>query len=808
MLPDKPWGRDIMAEANRDRVPGYCALCKSRCGCISVVEEGRLVAVEPDPAHPTGKRLCAKGQAAPDIVHSSERLRHPLKRTRPKGEADPGWRRISWDEALDSVAAEMRRLAADLGPEALAFAVTSPSATAMSDHIAWVRRLLHAYGSPNMIFSTEICNWHKDDGTAYTTGAPTGAPDFERAGCIVLWGHNPSTGWLANATAVADAKAAGARLVVVDPRSAGLANKADQWLRVRPGSDGALALGLAGEMIRNGWFDRDFIADWSNGCFLVRGDSGRFLTAADLESGGDGRTYVAWNRDAGAPEVRDPARPDYFVPAKRLALAGRFEVATAAGAVDCRPAFDLYAALAADFTPEAVEAVAGVPAAQVRETARLLWDSRPLAYYAWSGVGQHTNATQTDRAISLLHALSGGYDVPGGNLVLQPVATNDVTGPELMDQAQRAKALGLAARPLGPPKDLWVTSEDFRRAVLQREPYAVRGLIAFGSNLLLSHPDPAATAEALRALEFHVQLDLFMTPTAEFADIVLPVSSPWEHEALRAGFEVSPDGQSLVQLRRAVVAPPGEARSDTRVVFELAKRLGLAENFFGGSLEAGRRHFLAPSGLTLEDLRAAPRGLRVASTQRYRKYAGDGTGPAPGFATPSRRVEIYSQTFLEAGQPPLPAFVEPALSPLSRPDLAEDFPLVLTSAKSPLFCQSQHRGNAALRRRQPDPLIEIHPRAAAARGIAERDWVRIETPKGAVKARAKLNRKLDPGVVCAQHGWWQACEELGLPARPPLGPDSTNYNALIGGDLSDPISGSLPLRSYLCQVSSLAPHAP
>lgn len=118
------------------RIPGFCALCRSRCGCISVVEDGRLVAVEPDPSHPTGKSLCVKGRAAPELVDAGDRLLHPLRRTRPKGDPDPGWIQITWDEALDWTADRMRQVAARHGAEAVAFAVTTPSGTAMSDSLA------------------------------------------------------------------------------------------------------------------------------------------------------------------------------------------------------------------------------------------------------------------------------------------------------------------------------------------------------------------------------------------------------------------------------------------------------------------------------------------------------------------------------------------------------------------------------------------------------------------------------------------------------------------------------------------------
>lgn len=784
-----------MTTIGRQRIRGFCALCKSRCGCISTVEDGRLVAVDPDPEHPTGARLCAKGRAAPEIVHSPERLLHPMRRTRPKGDPDPGWERVSWDAALDAVASALREIAASDGPEAVAFASTSPSASGISDHIGWVHRLVAAFGSPNLLYSTEICNWHKDDAAVFTYGAATGAPDVARAGCLVLWGHNPSTGWLASATAMAEARARGCRLVVVDPRPAGLANKADRWLRVRPGTDGALALGIAGCMIGAGWYDAGFVRGWTNGPLLVRRDTGRFLRASEIGAPGDG--FVVLDDASGLPRPVAP-RPGDGGHAG-AALTGRVSVGTPDGPVDCAPAFQLYADLCGAYPPARVEAVTGVPAEDVVAAARLMWEARPTAFYAWSGVGQHTNATQTNRAIAMLHALTGDHDAPGGNLVLEGTPANDVSGRDLLDGAQRAKALGLDARPLGPGRNAWITCRDFRRAVLERRPYPVRGLVAFGSNLLMSQAGASETARALAALRFHVHLDLFMNPTAAHADIVLPVTSPWEHEGLRLGFDGTPEAQAHVQLRRRVVAARGEARSDGDLIFDLARRLGLADRFFGGSLDAGTAHVLAPSGVTMEALRAAPGGLGTGRRHRHRKYVDAG-----GFATPTGRIEIYSERLHNHGQAPLPAFVEPAVSPVSRPDLASAFPLVLTSAKSPLFCQSQHRGIPALRRQQPDPVVEIHPATAAGRGIRAGDWVRIATPAGAARARARVNARIDPGVVCAQHGWWQACRELDRPGFAAVGETGANYNQLIDDAQADPISGSVALRSYLCEVSPLA----
>lgn len=163
-------------------------------------------------------------------------------------------------------------------------------------------------------------------------------------------------------------------------------------------------------------------------------------------------------------------------------------------------------------------------------------------------------------------------------------------------------------------------------------------------------------------------------------------------------------------------------------------------------------------------------------------------------------MEIYAQRFLDHGQAPLPVYVEPATSPVSRPDLAVHYPLVLTSAKVVQFCHSQQRSLPRLRRHSPDPVVELHPAAAGPRGVAPDDWVLVQTPRATMRARARLNGGLAPDVVCAQFGWWQACEPLGLPGYEADGPGSANYNRLIDTEAADPISGTISLRSYLCEV--------
>jgi anaerobic selenocysteine-containing dehydrogenase len=796
----------LATEQSTERIPGYCALCVSRCGSIAVVENGRFVALEPDPSHPTGQALCAKGRAAPELVYHPDRLLYPIKRTRPKGDPDPGWQRISWDEALDLTATRLRQLAEEHGSESVVFTVASPSTSASVDSIHWVERLMRAFGSPNMGVSMELCGWGRYLATVYTYGASVPGyymPDLEHAGCILFWGYNPNIARLAHATATVAAQKRGARLIVVDPRRVGLANRADLWLQVRPGTDGALALAIAHVMIERGWYDRAFVRQWTNGPLLVRGDNGRLLTERDLFVTGSAQRYVAWNEAYGGPVAYDPALGRYAGDSAELALFGEFEIDTPQGKVPCRPAFDLAADLCQRNRPEMAEAICGVGREQIESAARMLWEARPIAYYAWSGVEQQTNATQIARAIAQLYALTGSFDSMGGNVLFAGVPTSNILGTELMSAEQNSRALGLPERPLGPSRWQHVTSDEIYRAILEQQPYTVRGMVGFGANLLVAHADGLRGRDALAALDFYVHADLFMNPTAELADVVLPVASAFEREALKVGFEVSADAQSLVQLRKPVVAPRGEARSDTEIVFDLARRLGLGSHFWDGDIDTAYRYQLGPSGVSLEALRENPRGIRVPLETRYRKFAAEKEGTDQGFATPTRKIELYSETLLEHGYPPLPEYEEPLVSPRSRPDLAERFPLIFTCAKHTLFCESQHRALPSLRRHALDPEIELHPSAAAERGIGPGDWVRVETPQGSVRARVRLNDSLEPYVVCGQHGWWQACPEIGAPGYDPFSPDGANLNMIIGNEAIDPISGSVPHRAYLCQIERI-----
>jgi anaerobic selenocysteine-containing dehydrogenase len=511
----------------------------------------------------------------------------------------------------------------------VALTLSSPSTTAIGDSSGFIQRLGNAFGTPNSAITLDVCGWGRAFATRYTFGVGSvglggtgGAmPDIANSGVVILWGYNPSFTRLTHATAVVEALKRGTRLIVVDPRHVGLAAKADLWLRVRPGTDGALALGIANLMIERGWYDREFISDWSNGPLLVRADTGRLLTEADLAAGGDRHRLFAWDGAQRQLMPYDTATGRYGRDPTSIALDGEYRIATRQGEVVCHPAFELFARLCRRYSPEAVEAICWIPRAQVESAARLIWQARPVSYYAWSGHEQHANVTQTARAMSLLYALTGSFDQRGGNFLLPAASAAAITGQELPSAKNMAPTLGIGERPLGPARFGYYSTRDLYRAIREGVPYKVRAVLGFGANMLLAHADGALGREALTELEFYAHADLFMNPTAELADVVLPVASAFEREALKIGFDISPEAQSLVQLRPAIVPPRGEARPDTDIIFGLAQRLGLSAQFWNGDIDAAYRHQLTPTGISLEQLRANPGGVRLPLEARYVKYA-------------------------------------------------------------------------------------------------------------------------------------------------------------------------------------------
>ncbi len=631
----------------------------------------------------------------------------------------------------------------------------------------------------------------------------TPRPDYDNAGCIVLWGFNPHASWPAAAARIGKAKARGAKLIVIDPRKSNMVDRADLWLQVRPGGDGILALSMIHVMLEEKLFDAAFVRDWTNGSFLVRDDNQQLLTARDISEAGDGESFFVWD-ERGAALVGYRADRGYAREGIVPALSGSHAVGLMDGAVvECRPALHHLREIAERYAPERAEDRTGVPAQDVRRAVRIVAAEKPSCYYSWVGIEQHRDATQTNRALCILYALTGQFDERGSNVLFANPPVRSIGAPELLPKEIASRRLGYAEYPLGSPgHGATVQPGHMYRAILTGEPYPVKALLSFGGDFLVAHADGAQGKAALTALDFHVHVDIFPNPSASFADLLLPASTCWEREGLMAGFVTAEQTAAWVQLRPAVVVPLHESRADVEIIFELATRLGLAEHFFNGEIDAALNWHLAPSGLTVDALRQQRMGIRAAPQTRYRKHSeiDERTGRPRGFHTPTRKLEIFSTRLAHGGHPPFPGMSVAAHGGDESANRANEYPLILTSFRLVQFCDQQHRNIPRLRKQAREPFIEIHPATANELAIEENQWVVLETTTGKIRLKSRLNKSLHPKVVATQHGWWQGCEELALPGYDPLSPNGANLNLILSAEQRDPISGAVAHRSQRCRI--------
>ena len=784
-------------------IKGYCAQCSCYCPTIAVVRDGKFVEVKPDKEHPNACALCPKGLAGPELVYNEQRLRFPMRRTKPKGAPDPGWLRISWDEALRTTATKLNEIKATWGPEAVAITRGGFASSPMSEVALWVHRLGHAFGTPNNLSTTYICQWHRDHCSGYTFGNPSsrgsaGRAEFERAGVIVIWGVNIHATRFSLLPFIKRGLERGAKLIVIDPRKTEIAAMADLWLQVRPGTDGALALSMINVLIEEKLYDYEFVKNWTTAPFLVRSDTGNFLKESDLTDAGSPSGYVVADAIGKGPSIHLPGGE----PSVEPALDGEVILKLASGEeVSCKTAFEHLRELVSEYRPGDAERLTGISQEMIKDAARILAGVKPACWYSWNGIEQNTNASQTNRAICILYALTGDYDKPGGNVILPRLPVNSIDGHELLSPEIAGKRLGFRERPLGPAGTTGsIRAHEFYNAILAGKPYPVKGLIAFSGNMTVSNAPSMVAREALSKLDFHVQVELFLSPTAELADIVLPAASFWE--SWHVGTTVASLGtKAYVQLRPAVESPQHECWPDMKILFELAKKLGLGENFWNGDVEAAFNYQFAPANVTVEQLRLNPGGVSIDLPMEYQKYMKkDNNGKFIGFPTPSRRIELYSQTFKEYGYNPLPAWEEPRSFFSAPTEVAEKYPLILTGAKIVQYCHSQHRALPSLRKEIPYPFLEINSGKAEDIGCKDGDWIMLESPYGSVTMKAKLTDEIPYDVVCTQHGWWQACPELDLPGFDPYSSEGANINLLFMFEDADPISGSLPMKNYPCNV--------
>jgi anaerobic selenocysteine-containing dehydrogenase len=819
--------RDVAVAASDAWIPTVCGGCYNCCGVLAHRVDGRLVEVKGDPEAPNSRgRICAKGIVrALDLAHP-KRVLKPLRRTNPeKGiGVDPGWVEISWDEAMDLIVGELRQVRA-----------TDPRGLILSHFDIAGYRLSGAFARA---FGTVNAHWNRADycGSAshpawlITNGTLNSEVDFERCKYVVLWGtqlgHMVNTISLSASAALADGRRQGHKLVVVDPFCSAAASKADEWLPVKPGTDGALALAMLHVMVHElGIYDEAFLKGQTNGPYLVRAD-GHYLREDD-----SGKPLI-WDARDGRAKPFDAA--DLADPAIR----GTYEVA----GQRVRPAFQALWEYLATIDVDAFARTCTVPVEQIRRVTREFCETasigatveidghvlpyRPVGIDYKRGMAAHRGGMNSCFAVHLLNLLVGAVDVPGGQRGVNPLGPYWAPGvsrdgliipsdfiakynkpypgrqakvPQTLD-LQELFPVALFTRGLYP-----LGIDDPAKYGI---PYVPQAMIHGRTNPMLNSHDPAAMAETLKKLRFQLSIVQLIDETAEFADVILPDAHDFERwDFFPANdpyaFIAPGPGEWYFLLRQPVVQPPGEARPWTEIYLEIAQRLGILQDLYrlGNEMwHLGEAYKLDPrQAYTVRDV--AERQARTifgpdftlasftkASAAVLRKKTVQEAYPR--MFLPSR-VPIYLEYLLDhrrdveevlrqlglewdlSSYSPVPRWI-----PCEAHEEQGEYDLIATNNKVPTHQFSTTTENLWIDEvAQASPYayqVLLHTSAAAARGLRTGDMVSVESRYGRYVGRLRVTELVHPSAVaCAgSFGHWAR----GLPISQRKG---VMHNALL-----------------------------
>ena len=591
-------------------IPSSCALCYGTCSILAHRVDGVVVKIEGNPESAVGKgRLCGKGVSGIMSHYDPNRLTVPLRRTNPKKgiDEDPGWKEISWEEALNEVAAVLKRVRADDSRKLLIQRTTTVLAarTPLTTFGA-------AFGTPNL--STSGGGLHCGNGAHLISGIMHSSwsivPDFEYCNYAIYFGaskgHSAGHASASNMKLAADARARGMKMVVVDPMCNFASAKATEWVPLRVGTDAALALAMCNVMVNElGIFDGPYLQAKTNAPYLIGPDKLYVRDAATQKP-------LVWDIKANA------ARPFADVPAENMALEGDYEV----NGVRCQPAFRKLKDHLRKFTPEWGENITTVPAANIRRLAgefahaarigsTIVVDGvtlpyRPAAAIAFRGAQGHVNSLYNFLAVDLLNHVVGAADVVGACLGFNPACNgHPETGRPRYVPSPDSDGIMMVGMWMGyhypyPPaeprmpkniglQDLFTLGmcspfleSDDQEGFWQKFelPYRAEVLINWGANLLLSIANSESVARALAKYKFMVSFDLFLTETSNFADIVLPDLGYLQQLDSRTSFPFffcsMPGGMGdwSWTTRQPVLEPQGQQRPFQDVLLELADRVG------------------------------------------------------------------------------------------------------------------------------------------------------------------------------------------------------------------------------------------
>lgn len=791
--------------------------CHGGCGVLAHVKDGKLTKIEGDPDHPMNQgRLCARALAMTQYIDHPDRLRYPVKRAGKRGENK--WERISWGEAFELIETKMNKIREDYGPESMIFNVGTGR-----DIYPWVCMLAYAYGSPNVMFGLtgQACYGPRLAAVATVQGDYTvfdaaqwfperfDHPGYEVPECMIIWGYNIHATCPDNLFGhwITDLMKKGTKIICIDPRLSWFGSRAKYHLRLRPGTDSALIMGFLNVIITEDLYDKNFMAKWTNGAHLIRNDTGKLLRESDLLENGDCENFVAWSSTVNTPVVWDSAQVAYRDTEATPCVSGEYTIELWTGeCIVCHTAWDEFCNEVNKYPLDTVEKITGVPADDIKKAATFYAKAKPAAIHWGVAVDMTPALTPLVTGIAALWALTGNLDIPGGNVFARfafdvvSYALPGTKGPIKLKTKEMDKPR-IGADKCMPLNKLYARSQTDMTLdqIFTEEPYPIKGMWIQTAGIMQGlGMDPKKWRAALDKLDFIVAVDVFHTPTTQCADVVLPAGTFLEKDSFRSWWVPL---QTINKVMKV-----DECLPDMEINFELAKRFD--PDFQYETLYDLYDDILKPSGMTFNELQEKgwaypPEGSSSCPYHRHEKGLLR-PDKKPGFRTPTGLFELYSTMREEWDLEPMPHHEEPPFTPVSRPDLAKEYPLILsTGRRSPAFFHTEHRNIPWLRDIDPDPILEIHPKTAEQNKIGNGEWVWIENWMGRARFKAKLTPVVPEWMVMAAHGWWFPEKKAAEPSL--YGMWESNVNQMIPMNEHGKDGMGAPIKHSMCKIYKCQP---
>jgi anaerobic selenocysteine-containing dehydrogenase len=674
--------------------------CPDTCALEAHVQDGKLVKVTGDARHATTRGfICAKVRYYPERVYSPDRILTPLRRVGKKGEGK--FERITWEEALQHIAKRFKEILAVYGGEAI-LPYSYAGTEGVLNNASMDRRFFHKLGA--CLLARTICSAAGKAGYAYTTGATYGSDpeNIPYARLIISWGTNSSSQNIHILPLIKEARAKGAIYIHINPHRSDVAEKADYFLQIRPGTDAALALGMMHIIVKEGLYDADYV--------------NRFTYGFDK-------------------------------------LKERLE----------------------EYPPERVSEITGISVEEIQNVARLYARIKPSFLRVGWGFQRHSNGGMTMRTISCLPGLVGAWGQLGGGFLysnggLFPLNMQALERPDLMT---------------GTPRTLNMV--ELAKILTELDNPPIKALYVYNCNPAAVAPNQNKVIQGLlREDLFTVVHEQVFTDTVDYADIVLPATTSFEHLDLYRSY-----WHLYLQLGEPVIPPVGESKSNVEVFRLLAQAMGFKDPCFRDTEEDLIRQALdSPhpflKGITLERLRQEKQVRLNTPTYPFIAFA-DGK-----FPTPSGKIEFYSERMKQAGFDPLPAYIPETESAEGSPELYRKYPISLINAGAKYFVNSSFGNLKSMLAKEKRPVIELHYEDAKARGISEGDRVRVYNDRGECFLYARVGETVPKGSAISFKSWWN--KKTGF---------NGNLNRITSHEL-EPLGGGAVFYTNLVEVEKVS----